>query len=116
MPSSTLSSITASSFRPFSRQHAVERMRLRHRARKAVENEAVAGIRLLDAVGDDRHHHVVRNEFAARHDVLGAQPDGRPGIDGRAQHVAGGKLHHSMLGNEPLSLSAFAGPRRAEQD
>ena len=68
-----------------------------------------------NAVGDDRYHDIVGNEFTARHDVLGAQADRRTGLDGRPQHIAGGKLHDTVLGNEPLSLRAFAGPRRAEQ-
>ena len=90
-------------------------MRLRHRAREAVEDEAVARVGLVDAVGDDRHHHVVGHELAARHDVLGAQPDRRAGLDRGAQHVAGRKLHDAVLVDETLRLRAFAGPRRAEQ-
>ena len=116
MPSSTLSSITASSFMPFSGQHPVERVSLRHRARKAVENEAVARVRLLDAVGDDRHHHVVWHEFAARHESLARSPMGVPALTAARSISPVESCTRSMLGNEPLSLRAFAGPRRAEQD
>src|SRR5262245_4189672 len=36
-------------------EHAIERMRLRHRARESIEDEAVMRIGLLDALGDDGH-------------------------------------------------------------
>jgi hypothetical protein len=49
---------------------------------------ALARVRLVDAVGDDRHHDVVGHELAARHQLLGAQPHGRAGVDRRAQHVS----------------------------
>ena len=59
---------------------------------------------------DDRHHHLVRHELAARHDVLGAQPDQRAGLDRRAQHVAGRELHDAVLLDEPLRLRALPAP------
>ena len=40
-------------------QHAVERLGLRHGAREAVEDEALARVRLLDALADDADHDVV---------------------------------------------------------
>ncbi len=42
------------------RQHAVERLGLRHGARKTVENETLARIGLLDALGDDADHDLDR--------------------------------------------------------
>src|SRR5215470_3389598 len=96
-------------------EHAVERMRLRHRARETIEDEAPARIGLIDARGDDRHHHLVGHEFAARHHFLGAHADRRAGLGRGTQHLTGRKLHQTMLGDEPLRLRAFAGPRRAEQ-
>src|SRR6266568_2481561 len=96
-------------------EHAIERVRLRHRARKAIEDEAPARIGLVDARGDDRHHHVVGHEFAARHHLLGVHADRRAGLGRGTQHLTGRKLHQTMLGDEPLRLRAFAGPRRAEQ-
>ena len=115
MPSSTFSSTTPSSSRPFSAQHAVERLGLRHGAREAVEDEAVAGIRLVDAIGDDRNDDVVRDEIAPVHDVLGLESDRRSGPDRGAQHVAGGELHNPVFGDQALRLGALPGPRRAEQ-
>src|SRR5262245_5293295 len=96
-------------------EHAIERVRLRHRARKTIEDKAPVRIGLLDARGDDRHHHVVGHEFAARHHLLGAHADRRAGLGRGTQHLTGRKLHQTMLGDEPLRLRAFAGPRRAEQ-
>src|SRR5215469_3242452 len=96
-------------------EHAVERVRLRHRARETVEDEAPARIGLVNARGDDRHHHVVGYEFAARHHLPGAHADRRAGLGRGTQHLTGRKLHQTMLGDEPLRLRAFAGPRRAEQ-
>src|SRR5215468_4006877 len=96
-------------------EHAIERVRLRHRARETVQDEAPARIGLLDARGDDRHHHVVGHEFAARHHLAGAHAERRAGLGRGAQHLTGRKLHQTMLGDEPLRLRAFAGPRRAEQ-
>ena len=97
-------------------QQAVERLRLRHRAREAVEHEAALGVRLIDAVGDDRHHHLVGNQFAAIHDGLGAQADRRAGRDRGAQHVAGRELNDAVFLDQALRLRALPRPRRAEQD
>ena len=97
-------------------EHPVECVRLRHRARKPVKNEPVSRIGLIDPVGDDRDHDIVGDELTAGHDILCTQPDRRAGIDRRAQQIAGGKLNEPVLGDQALGLSAFAGPRRAEQD
>ena len=101
---------------PRSLQHAVERRRLRHGARKTVEDETLARIGLFDALGDDADHDVVRTQRAARHDVLDLAADRRAGFDGRAQHVSGGKLNDSVFGDETQRLRSLASPRRAEQD
>ena len=45
-------------------EHRVEGFGLGHRAREAVEDEAVLGVRLLDAVGDDADDDVVGDEPA----------------------------------------------------
>src|SRR5262249_48748694 len=97
-------------------EQAVERVGLRHRAREAVKDEALARIGLVDPVGHDADHDLVGHQLAAGHDLLGAPADRRAGIDRGAQHVAGRKLRQTVLGDEALGLRAFAGPRRAEQD
>jgi hypothetical protein len=94
----------------------VERLRLRHRAREAIENEPLARIRLADTVGNDGDHHLVGHQFAARHDVLRAQTDRRAGRHRRAQHVAGRQLHDAVLRDQTLRLGTLPRPRRAKQD
>ena len=74
------------------------------------------GVRLLDAVADDRDHEIVGAEFAARHDVLRLTPDRRAGLDRCAQHVAGGELDDAVFFDETLGLCTFASPRGAQQD
>ena len=115
MPSSTLSSITASSLRPFSlsmRSSAWACGTVRGKPSRTKPLRA-SGWAMRSA--DDRHHHVVRHQLAARHDLLGVQPDRRTRRDRGAQHIAGRELHDAVLGDESLRLRAFAGPRRAEQ-
>jgi hypothetical protein len=70
-------------------QEVVERCRLRHRARKAVEDETVLHVGQVETVGDDPDHDLVRHQRTAGHDVLGLQADRRLGCDRRAQHLAG---------------------------
>ena len=91
-------------------QHAVERLGLRHGARKAVEDEAVVGVGLGDAVGDDRHNDVVGYEFAARHDLLGVQPDRGAGGSRGTQHVTGGELNDSVFFDESWACVPFPAP------
>src|SRR4029450_3846611 len=87
-------------------EHAIKRVRLRHRTREAIEDEAVARIGLVDALGDDRHDHVVGHELAARHHLLGAQPNRVARLDRGAQHVTGRKLQRSEeQTSEPQSLN-----------
>src|SRR5438876_353683 len=90
-------------------------MRLRNGARKTIEDESFARVGLIDAISDDCHDYVSGHELAARHDGASAHANSLAGFDRRALHVIAGKLHQVVLGNETLRLSAFAGPRRAEQ-
>ena len=83
---------------------------------KAVEDEALARIGLVDALGDDADDDLVGHQGAARHDVLRLAADRRSRLDRRAQHVAGGELNNAVFGDETLRLRALARPRRAEQD
>ena len=43
----------------------VERLRLRQRSRKAVQDKPVCGIRMIDPVRDDSDDNIVRYEFPA---------------------------------------------------
>src|SRR3954462_5415259 len=59
-------------------QRLVERLGLRGRAREAVEEEAVGGVLLGEAVEDDADDHVVGDEVAAIHVLLGLLAEVRP--------------------------------------
>ena len=98
-------------------QHRLERLGLGQRAREAVEDEAVArspaaSMRSRNDLDDD----LVGDELAALHDRLGALADLGPGLDRRAQHVAGGELRYAVFLDQPLCLGPLARPRRPEQD
>jgi hypothetical protein len=99
----------------FPGEQPLQRLGLRDRARKAVEDEPLLGVWLIDAVGDDLHHDLVGHELAARHQVLCLEAHRRAGRDRRAQHVAGRKLHDAVARNKALRLCAFAGPGRSKQ-
>src|SRR5205085_11457477 len=74
------------------------------------------GVRLLDPVGDDADHDVVRHETAARHHVLGLEPDRRAGRDRGPQHVAGGQLRNAEPLDDAGRLRALSRPRRTQED
>src|SRR3984893_448088 len=98
------------------RQHFIERLRLRERPRKAVENKAVAGIRLADAVGDHVYDDAVGNELARIHDALDAEPQLAAGSGRRPQHVPGGKLGNAVGLLDTLCLGPLPRARWPEQD
>ena len=56
-------------------QHPVKRLGLRHGARKTVEDETLAAIRLVDPVRHDLVDDLVGNQFARIHHRLGALAD-----------------------------------------
>jgi hypothetical protein len=89
----------------------VERLGLRHGARKTVENEAVLHVRLIETIGNDPDHDFIRHQRAARHDVLGPKTNRGLGGNRRAQHFAGRKLHDAVSMHQPLSLCPLAGAR-----
>jgi hypothetical protein len=97
-------------------QEFVERGRLRHRARKAVENESILHVGLVEAVGNDPDHDLIRHQRAAGHDVPGLQADRRLGGDRRTQHLAGRKLDDAVLLDQPLRLGPLARARRTQKD
>src|SRR5262245_60416054 len=100
---------------PFGQQ-AIERFRLRDRARKAIEHKAALGVGLANAVSNDRHDNLVWNQLAAFHDAFGAQPYRCSGSDSGTEHVPGRELDNSVFGYQALRLRALPRPRRAEQD
>ena len=97
-------------------EHFVELLRLRGSARIAIEDGA--GFRPhrgqlgVDQRGDD----LVGDQLARFHDRLGLDADRRAGGDRGAQHVAGRKLAHAALLDQPRRLGPLACPRGAEKD
>src|SRR5207248_10894093 len=94
-------------------QHRIERLGLRHRARKAVENETPlssmgGGIRGGDPLGDHLDDDVVWNELAGLHDRLDLPAERSARGDRPAQHVAGGELDQPVFLFEALCLCALA--------
>jgi hypothetical protein len=55
----------------------IERLGLRDRAGKTIEDEAIRRVRLIDAAGDYRNHDIIGHEFATIHDVFDPQPRSR---------------------------------------
>ena len=71
---------------------------------------------LIQPVGNDPDHDVIRDQTPARHDVLGLEADRRAGGNGRTQHFAGGELDDPVVMNEPLRLRSLSRPRRSEKN
>ena len=102
-------------------EHCIERLGLRHGARKAVENKPPlssmgGGIRGGDPIGDHLDDDVVRNELARLHDRLDLLAERAARRDRPAQHVAGGELNQPVLLFEALCLRALACAGGSEQD
>src|SRR3954468_14211374 len=97
-------------------QRLVERLGLLVGAREAVEQEAVAGVRVVQAVQDHADDDLVRDEIAAVHVLLRLFPEVRALLDGLAQHVAGRDVREGEVLLEALGLGALARAGRAEQD
>src|SRR5580693_2001618 len=57
------------------RQHLIQGLGLRQRARKAVENKAVSAIRLADTIGDHVDDDSVGNQLTGIHDALDTEPE-----------------------------------------
>jgi hypothetical protein len=97
------------------RQHAVERLGLRHRARKAVEDEAVLRVRLLDALGRRCHHDVVGTSAPRAMMSLACRPTGVPAFTA-ARSMSPVESCTMPYLRRALGLRALARPRRAQQN
>ena len=63
---------------PWRAERRVERLRLLERAREAVEDDAVLGVRLLDALLEHADRHLVGHQLAAVHVRLRRLPSSVP--------------------------------------
>ena len=97
-------------------QLLVERLGLLDRARKAVEDEAVLGVVLLQALGGHRDDQIVGHEVAGVHVALRLLAELGPFLDVRAQHVAGRDERQLEVGPQAIGLRPLARAGRAEQD
>ena len=98
------------------RQHVVERLGLADRARKAVEEDALAGLRLGQAAADDVDDELIGNQVAGRHDPAGLLADRRSAGDLRTQDVPCRQMFQPERVLDLPGLRALAAPRRAEDD
>jgi len=89
---------------------------LRNRPREAVEQKALATVRLGQALAHDADHEFIGNQLAGVHELLGLQAQRRALANGGTQHIAGGDVRHGKPANEELGLSALPRSRRAKQD
>ena len=97
-------------------EHAVELLGLMHRAREAVEYEAVVERATgREALLDDADHDVVGNEFALVHEALGLEPECSALRGLLAEHVAGRQVRDAVMLRETRSLRPLAGTLLAEQ-
>jgi hypothetical protein len=85
-------------------------------ARKAVQQEAVLCVGLLDGVEEHAHDDVVGNQIAAVHVPLGLGPELGATRHRVAQHVAGGEVGELELLGQALGLSPFARAGRAQEN
>ena len=97
-------------------EQQVERVGLRRGARIAVEDRALPFLELVEALADQGGDDRVGDELARLHHRLRLQPHGRARLHRRAQHVAGGQLHHPAIMLQTARLRTLAGARRSEQD
>ena len=97
-------------------QEPIQRLRLRHRARKTVEDKAFLRVRLIQPIGNDPDHDVVRHQAAAGHDVPGLEADRRLRRHRGAQQFAGRELDNAVALDQPLRLRSLARPRRPKKN
>ena len=97
------------------RQSPVEHVRLPARAREAVEDEAVGGLRGVDPLHDHVADQVVRHQVAAVHVLLGLAPQLGAVLHGGAQDVAGRVVGQVEVVDQALCLGALAGAGRSQQ-
>ena len=96
-------------------EHLVERLGLGEVARKAVEDEPLAGVVLRQALLDHPDRDVVRDELAALHDLVDLAAE-RLRVVERAEHVAGRDMRDAVSPRDALRLRSLPRPLRAEHE
>ena len=90
-------------------EQVIERVRLGEVARKAIENEPLAGVRLLESLANHPEHQGVVHQAAAVHGLLGLPAKFGALGDRSPQQVPGGDLRDADTLHEALRLGALAG-------
>ena len=93
----------------------IERLRLRHRARKPVEDKPVR-TRLRDRIADNSDHYIVGNQLAFGHHLLGLKTELRPCCHRCAQHITGGEFGEIEFIPQVIALRPFTSTRRPEEN
>jgi hypothetical protein len=93
-----------------------ERVGLGHGPREAVEQEAVGGLVAAQAFEDHADDHVVGNEVAGVHVLLGLAAELGPLVHRLAQDVPRREVRQVEVLGEALGLGALAGTGRTKED
>ncbi len=93
----------------------VEGLRLRDRAREAVDNEAPLAVRLPEPVANHADHDVVGHVVAGRKDGLGLLAERRAGGYLGAEHVAGRDMGDAEMRAQHVGLCPLATARGTVQ-
>ena len=96
-------------------QLAVEGLGLGDGPRKAVQDEAVFCVRLLQSLLDDVDHQVVRHQLAAVHVALHLLAKRRPGPPLGTQHVTGRDRGDVVGIDQGTRLRSLSRARRAKK-
>src|SRR5439155_20721371 len=96
-------------------QHRVQGLRLRHRSRKAVHDEPLLRIVLLEPIPDQLDHEVVGDEVAALEDWPHPLAELVAVGDRLAQHLPRRDVREAMLGGDALCLRPLPRPLDAEK-
>ena len=96
-------------------QLRIERDRLSGRAREAVKDEALLGVRILQTLGHQADDDVVRHKIAGIHVGLRLLAQLGARLHRRAQHVARRNVRRPELLHQLGGLRALAGARRSQQ-
>jgi hypothetical protein len=100
---------------PDLREHRVQRLGLVQITRESVEHEACRGIGLREALADERHGELVRNEIAAVVDRLDPEAQLGLSLHRLPEHVPGRDVRDPVRLGDALRLGALAGPLWAEE-
>src|SRR5437773_1912693 len=97
-------------------EEPVERVRLRHGPREAVEHDARVSRDLAKPLADHIHGDLVGHVLASIEERLGQPAELGPAPRVVPEDVTGGEVHPAVLLDERLRLRALADPGRADED